>query len=326
MSKETRKLLLVGHDNLFASSEEFDVDYLGGSARVMGKSDWEDTISRNSLIKNILLRKYDYIILPEIFLLRIGWQNPKSIKHRIARAIYRLSYSALFTACMRRLIRFFLRNKTIFFIGRFEQSGMHRQLFQYFPKVKLYRTTSRSEIQVFDNLTAQPINWWMNISQYPKHDLEPTTAKIHDVFFVGATAIKERKKVKVFQEESLDRNIKFYRPTERLSFDDFTKTLSRSKIAWSPGGTSWQCWRHYEALYYGAIPLINLPHSSIYNTLKHGETALFYESIEEALDLIEQVLRGDLDLSLNAAERRQFVVDNHSEYFVRDFLTRELLE
>lgn len=325
MAKNKPRLLIIGHDNLFATSEVFRVDYFGSSARGMGKSDWEDTISLRCLIKNVLLRKYDHVILPEVLLLRIGWQNPKSKKHRFAKSIYRLSYSSLVTSITKKLISFFLKKKTVYFIGRFEQSGVHRQLFQFFPEARLYRTTSRSEVQVFETLTAKPINWWINVAQYPENDLKPMAEKMHDVFFAGGITIKERQKVKLFQDRSLERNIKFYRPAERLGFDDFTKKLCVSKVAWSPEGTSWQCWRHYEALYYGAIPLINAPHDSIFHTLKHGETALFYENIEEALNLIEQVIRGELNLTLSLEERRQFVIDYHSEDYVQDYLTKELL-
>jgi hypothetical protein len=325
MIEGRNKLLLIGHDNIFESSEVFDVDYYGSAARGMGKSAWGDTISLKQLLRNVLFRKYDYVILPEILLLRIGWQNPSSKKHRIAKAIYRLSYSSLFTWLTRKVICLFLKHKTVFFIGRFEQSGVHRQLFQFFPNARLYRTTSRVDLQEYDNLTVKPLNWWMNVGHYPEHELVPKADKVNDVFFVGGTSIKERQKVKLLQELCIKRDIRFYRPAERLSFDEFTKTLCVSKIAWSPEGTSWQCWRHYEALYYGAIPLINKPHDSIYNTLRHGKTALFYSSLEEAFELIEKVVSGELDLSLTLEERRQFVIDHHSEYSVRDYITREML-
>jgi len=325
VDKTKKKLLLIGHDNLFSFSDQFNTDYLGSASRGMGKSDWIDTVTPKQVLQRLLCRQYDYIILPEVLLLRIGWQSPSSKKHRIAKFLYRLSYSKLLTSVVRFVMSLFLRNKTVFFIGRFEQSGMHKHLLQFFPNAKIYRTTSRMSDQMSGHVEMKPLKWWMNVSQYPDHELVQSKDKQHDVFFAGGTTIRERRKVNVFEEELARRNVKFYWPRERLDFNEFTKTVAYSKIAWSPEGTSWQCWRHYEALFYGAIPLINKPHESVYNTLKHGETALFYSSLEEAFCLIEQVVAGELDLALSIEERRQFVIDNHSEFSTMEYLTSELL-
>lgn len=320
------KLLLIGHDNLFHDSEVFQTDFLGSVSRDMGKSEWADSVTIKEVLKKLILRKYDYIILPEVFLLRVGWQNPRSRKHQLARIIYRLSYSKIFTGLVRAFLRVWIKPKTIFFIGRFEQSGLHRQIFQFFPKARLYRTTSRSEIQCYGNLVAKPLNWWLNLGHYPEYRSPALKERSVDVFFAGQTSIIERQKAPLLKVECEKAGARFYWPDERLDFDQFIRVVCDSKIAWSPEGTSWQCWRHYEALYYGAIPLINKPHESVYTTLKHGETALFYSDLEEAIDMIEKVRSGKLDLSLSMEERRQFVIDHHSEQAVRDYLTRELLE
>ena len=44
--------------------------------------------------------------------------------------------------------------------------------------------------------------------------------------------------------------------SERNSADDYVRELLRSKFVLSPSGMGWDCYRHWEALVYGAIPII----------------------------------------------------------------------
>lgn len=81
-----------------------------------------------------------------------------------------------------------------------------------------------------------------------------------DVFWVGRISSTMRKKAEArLRELAAKTSWKIYMPTERLSFQDYCRTVARSKVTVSVEGGGWDCDRHYEAVALGSIPLINRP-------------------------------------------------------------------
>lgn len=327
MKKKTR-VLFVGHDNLLEHEEGLEVDFFGGLSRGMGQSKPE---FRQSSFKQylaaffrLLMRRYQQVVFPSALLTRAAELGESGFKRHLANFLYRGSYSPWITSVVRRLTSFFLRGRPVGFVERFSQSGVHRQLFQFFDKAVVFKTIAHREYEERDGTRIVPTHYWINIDCYPKSDLVEFEKRKRDVFYVGSLAFRARQVAPELEVNARERGVDFYWERERLDFEDYVERLNQCRIAWSPEGSNWQCWRHYEALYYGAIPLINRPDQRIFHTLVEGETCFFYDSVEEAAELMKEICQSGLRLKLNAEERRKFVVEHHSEYAVGRILRQEL--
>ena len=59
--------------------------------------------------------------------------------------------------------------------------------------------------------------------------------------------------------------------------EEFYRRCAQAWIIWSPEGHGWDCFRHYEALACGSVPLINQPTIERYRPLLDGVHALYYD-------------------------------------------------
>ena len=63
----------------------------------------------------------------------------------------------------------------------------------------------------------------------------------------------------------------------RLPPQEFYRRCAQAWIVWSPEGLGWDCFRHYEALGCGSVPLINQPTIERHRPLINGVHALYYD-------------------------------------------------
>jgi hypothetical protein len=139
--------------------------------------------------------------------------------------------------------------------------------------------------------------------------------KTTDVFFAGEVQSSSWvRKVGICELESLAKaGIKVDLPKTKLSPDEFYARCAASWLVWSPEGYGWDCFRHYESLACGAVPIINYPTIERYRPLVDGEHALFYSS--EPGSLTEAVLRALQDkerLTRIADAGRKHVMQHHT--------------
>jgi glycosyltransferase involved in cell wall biosynthesis len=66
-------------------------------------------------------------------------------------------------------------------------------------------------------------------------------------------------------------------PEEALPRAEFYRRCAAARLVWSPEGLGWDCFRHYEALACGSVPLINHPSIDRHAPLIGGEHALYYD-------------------------------------------------
>lgn len=113
-----------------------------------------------------------------------------------------------------------------------------------------------------------------SLALLPDGGVEKTT----DIFFSGdvensstirATGMRELKALR-------DRGLIVDMPRSRLPAADFYRRIARARLAWSPEGLGWDCFRHYEALACGTVPVINQPTIERHRPLIAGEHALYY--------------------------------------------------
>jgi hypothetical protein len=81
----------------------------------------------------------------------------------------------------------------------------------------------------------------------------------------------------------------------KLSPQDFYRRCAEAWIVWSPEGLGWDCFRHYEALGCGSVPVINQPTIERHRPLIGGVHALFYDPEPGCLTGVIEAALADKD-------------------------------
>jgi len=149
--------------------------------------------------------------------------------------------------------------------------------------------------------------------------------KIHDIFYAGAnhtTTVRQRgyEELRALQSTGL----RVFLPTERLSKTDFFRACAQSWLVWSPEGQGWDCYRHYEALMNGSVPLINLPTIEHLHPFQHGEHCLYHRPEPGGLtDAVLDALKNREALLKIAGQGRRHALQHHTyERLVRHVLAK----
>lgn len=101
---------------------------------------------------------------------------------------------------------------------------------------------------------------------------------------------------------------------KKVPRDEFYEMVQRSYLVWSPEGTGWQCFKHYETCAMASVPVISYPTIWQDMPLQDGVNCFYYDPEQEGL--IEVVKRALLDkhrLVEMGREARPFVLRNHTQ-------------
>ena len=145
----------------------------------------------------------------------------------------------------------------------------------------------------------------------PQVGLEKTA----DVFFAGSiegtSTIRKAGTAELLALR--DRGFRIDLPEGRLPPQEFYRRCAQAWITWSPEGLGWDCFRHYEALGCGSVPLINQPTIERYQPLRDGVHALYYEPEPGGLTgAIETALADKDRLRAIARNGKAHVLAHHS--------------
>jgi hypothetical protein len=111
----------------------------------------------------------------------------------------------------------------------------------------------------------------------------PRGEKKNDVFFAGQVNSPQRKQAVEVLEGLRSEKLRIDLPQERIPFKDYLRRMSEAWLVVSPKGFGEHCYRHYEALLMGSVPVINEPEQPVYYDLKHERSCLFYDPTPEGL-------------------------------------------
>jgi hypothetical protein len=145
----------------------------------------------------------------------------------------------------------------------------------------------------------------------PPTDIDKTT----DVFFAGivdgSSTVRQRGLAELIALR--DRGVRVDLPEQRMPPQEFYRRCAQAWIVWSPEGLGWDCFRHYEALACGSVPVINQPPIERYRPLLHGVHALFYDPEPGALTATITSALADKDrLRTIAAAGKAHVLAHHT--------------
>jgi hypothetical protein len=107
----------------------------------------------------------------------------------------------------------------------------------------------------------------------------PAREKSVDVFFAGRVEGSSTVRARGFAELKAlaAQGVAVDIPEAPLPLDAFYQRCAAARVVWSPEGYGWDCFRHYEALACGAVPLINQPTIDRHAPLLDGEHAIYYD-------------------------------------------------
>lgn len=102
--------------------------------------------------------------------------------------------------------------------------------------------------------------------------------KTTDVFFAGlvdGSSTVRRQGLAEIRRLAAE-GVRVDMPAARLTPDEFWERMSRAWLTWSPEGLGWDCFRHYESLACGSVPVINVPSIERHEPLVDGIHAFHY--------------------------------------------------
>lgn len=156
---------------------------------------------------------------------------------------------------------------------------------------------------------------------------ESAEEKVHDIIFCGQESLRTPRMAAVHElKESADRSgWKFFHPVE-LSQEQFHRECGRAWLCLSPSGNGWDCYRHYEALLTGSVPLINYPWIERYAPFEDGKHCLFF-SVERGhlTAVVKKALQNKDLLRSIAKEGAARVQKYHSHAALRNYVIHETL-
>jgi len=106
---------------------------------------------------------------------------------------------------------------------------------------------------------------------------------------------------------------------QHLGREEYLARTARAWLVWSPSGLGWQCFRHFEALAAGSVPLIDRTTVEMPDPLLPGEHCLTYEPAgEDLLRAARAALADKPRLTGIAAAGRALVLGRHLQRQVAD--------
>jgi hypothetical protein len=261
----------------------------------------------------VALRRGDYDLIALGPLRSALWRRDRFFVRNLSNLFKR--FFRQFGSLGQYAVRFAPKKIPIVVIDRFDEPFIGRQNFWIVKRCRHYfkrelpqnhwnvflNTTSRNEtvanIRCQPDLAAavsklKPLPLLPSFDSLPSPPVEPI-AKTVDIFYVG---VNETTTVRTHGRALLEELVASGRyrvdlPEKLLPHDEFLARCARSWLVWSPEGQGWDCWRHYEAIAMGAVPVINYPSIDRYRPLIDREHCFLYgcegksliETFEEAL-------------------------------------------
>jgi len=104
--------------------------------------------------------------------------------------------------------------------------------------------------------------------------------------------------------------------SDPIPFEDYLRRMAQARLVVAPSGTGWHCYRPYEALLVGTVPLLDTPPVRYIRYLEQGVHALYFDSPEEIAGVISKALLDHKHIEAMAMSGRQYVLDHHTRQAV----------
>jgi hypothetical protein len=164
--------------------------------------------------------------------------------------------------------------------------------------------------------------------QHDTTSIKSAHSKTVDVFFAGKVTGSSTVREYGIQEliALKQRGYRIDIPDTPISQSEFRARCARAWITWSPEGFGWQCFRDFEALACGSVPLCNFAGIERYKRLEAGVHALYYDIGSGHLTEAIVAALGDLPrLKAIAARGHDYVLEWHSPSAIARYVVETTL-
>jgi|GEM_PF-4497306 len=319
------KFLFIGQDNLLAHRGDLDISFVPTGKAYTPDAPRYPKASLLFQLPRVLYAlysgKYEAAIIPA---------TDKSINYG----------DSLSQRCIRQLFHATSQSQTL--------SHFSRNLVSSHTKILILDRYDSPEIQTKQALFTHAESYWkLNLIK----DLLPDSSfKVHslpcwvyqpesfttrpplswadrdiDLFCAFSVNSEAKKTALEWTKRFLTKNIKIFIADSPLSSTDFHEHMARSKIVLSPEGIGYHCFRHYQAMMHGAVPLVSMP-NRIVTDLAHGKNSLLYENHEDSFrKTFSGALHDGTKLQALAIKCRECWEQHHSPSAVGDKLVAYMM-
>lgn len=114
---------------------------------------------------------------------------------------------------------------------------------------------------------------------------------------------------------------------DQVSKPEWIRLMAASRLVFSPPGVGWDCWRHYEAMMAGAIPLMTYPTILRHQPPVEGVEGFYFAPEPGGLERgLTHAWKQRDQFSEMASAGRALVLRHHTFPKLRDYVIRETLE
>jgi hypothetical protein len=199
----------------------------------------------------------------------------------------------------------------------FTKTG-HREL-----PTRRFRRQSRLRHHI-DKLRPISLGLPVAVTDLPPANLDKTTDIFVSSGVEGTSTIRKAGMSEIIALR--DRGFKVDMPEGRLSPQEFYWRCAQAWIVWSPEGLGWDCFRHYEALGCGSVPLINQPTIERHRPLINGVHAFYYDPEPGFLTgAIEAALADKDRLRAIARDGKEHVLAHHTMIAIANYVVETTL-
>ena len=187
-----------------------------------------------------------------------------------------------------------LQNRSIFEESSlyFKRELPYDRFFLYYPDRPAPWSVKRQELlPKFEKVYGIPLG--IEDDKYTQLKALRESTQDIDLFLAGAITNTLRKTALMRLQELASTSSWNIALRDSVSFQEYCELIARSKITLSIGGSRWECFRHYEAVALGSLPLINRPTIDAVWWHTMPEELFFENTFANFTARIEQLLTDD---------------------------------
>jgi hypothetical protein len=140
--------------------------------------------------------------------------------------------------------------------------------------------------------------------------LEPLRSadKETDLFYAGTPdQLPARERMPELLAAAKRKGWRVFAPERRIPLADFREAVRTSRYCLSPGGVGWDCYRHYEVIAFGSVPIMNYRTIAAVAPFEHGRECFYFDPQGDLIGQIEPWLglsAGQTDTLSKAAQKK----------------------
>lgn len=327
MAPRKPRCLLIWQDNLLGEAEQVVVDYLGTGITItpFGKADRPGLKQCGRVLLyglRLLFRRYDRVIIPAI---DFTWKwDASPWRGRFRRALARLL--SLKPDGRTPLLRWFVSRRGLLCVLDRYDVDVILEDYAKLVGADLYLKTNLSRARQAaggaSSMKLDVLPYWVVSECYP----EPRVEKDVDLFYSVSLNSDARRLASTEVAQLQKDGLRVVVSSGQLSLGEYLALLQRSHLTLSPEGYGYHCFRHYEAMLCGSVPVINLARQDYITDLRDQENCLMYDPTRqgELSRVVKAALRNKPHLSDWGRRLRQFALDHHSMKAVGSYILQTL--